>query len=216
MTWVAEDNFDSYPNGDLTGNNGGTGFSGAWGAGAAYDVQGTTTYQGAKAITQTAANQQITRTLTTDVATGTLYIAMRANSTMINNSGDGTFRLLDTGGSVRVLVGYHSNTFKYGSGGSLVTLFTPAADTWYLIEIELVTGGDYKLRYHNGTSWSTQTAALPEYAGSGLAVRTVAFNCGGVSGATSLFDYISPTNPIGATFTPTPMMHMMQIAGGIV
>lgn len=199
MAWVAEDDFDSYSDGDLNTLNGGTGFSGAWTADTDYDIQGTTTYEGAKAVTQTSSNGGATRTLTTDVASGILYVATRANSTMIS-SDDSTLRLWDTTGSsdIRVLVGWHTGTIKYGSSSTLTTLISsPAANTWYLIEIELVAGGNYKLRYHDGTSWSTQTSSLAPYTGDGGDVRTVNLNSGG-GGGTSLWDYISPTNPISA------------------
>jgi hypothetical protein len=201
MAWVAEENFDSYSDGDLNTLNGGSGWSAAWSGGTAYDIQGSVTYQGAKAVTQTGANGSVSRTLTTDVASGILYVAIRADSTMIS-SGDSTFRLNDTAGDVRVVVGWHTTAIKYGSNSTLTTLVSsPSALQWYVIEIELESGGNYKLRYHNGTSWSSQTSSLLPYTGSGLDARTVLLNSG--ASGSSWFDYISATNPIGTSTAPS-------------
>ena len=50
MSWTAIENFNSYADGDLNGENGGSGWSGAWSGSVNYDIQGTTTYEGAKAV----------------------------------------------------------------------------------------------------------------------------------------------------------------------
>lgn len=44
------DNFNSYADGDLSGLNGGTGWTGAWSGDSRFDIQGDVTYEGAKAV----------------------------------------------------------------------------------------------------------------------------------------------------------------------
>lgn len=192
MAWVAEETFDSYSDGDLNGNNGGSGWSAAWVAGVAYDVQGTTTFNGSsKAVTGVNANQNATRTLTSSVASGTLYVAMR-NST---GSGDFQFDLkVSAVNVIRLSLRDDSGTYKCMVFGSSTTTIINPADTsiFYLFEIILNGNDTIDIRYHNGTSWSSYTTGIA-YNGSGN-IDQIGINSG--ISQTIFIDYISPTNPI--------------------
>ena len=109
--WSATDNFDSYSNGDLNTQNGGTGWSAAWSGATSYDVQGTTTYSGAKAVqfVHAAGDQQIDRTLTTVVNAGIVSIRMRKETADNINE----FVLFDGG-----VVDGSNNVIKVGFGSS--------------------------------------------------------------------------------------------------
>lgn len=163
--WTATDTFDSYSNGDLNTQNGGTGWSGAWSGATSYDVQGTTTYSGAKAIqfVHAAGDQVIGRTLTTAADSGILSIRMRKETADNINT-----IVLHDGGQVdgvnnAISVGFGSSAAPAGSEGDIYIagtttvnlLTTYSLSTWYLIEIEL-DGANTRARGRvNSGSWSS-------------------------------------------------------------
>lgn len=137
MAWVATDDFNSYSDGSISGVNGGSGWSAGWVLGSgAIDVQGTTVYEGAKAVTaNTSLADLASRALTSTVTVGTMYFAMRASATTVvgftileNGSGTGKMYIkFDNDGNIKI--------FSNGSG-TYVTLQAYSANTWYVIGID--------------------------------------------------------------------------------
>lgn len=195
MAWVAEDTFDSYSDGDLHGNNGGTGWAGAWNADGAYDVEGTTVYQGAKAVTGVNANANASRTLSSSTDSGVIYFALRM-STHGAGTGDAAFDLRTNGGAdnrIRTQFRGDSGNVTISDGGGVATIITGFdAGTFYLFEVTFDAGNNHSVRYHNGVNWSV--SAGPYAAANNGSIDTVIFNGG--SNQTMFYDYISPTNPI--------------------
>lgn len=160
MAWVAVDNFDSYSDGDLNGDNGGSGFSGAWSADLTYDVQGTTVYQGTKAVTCAGVNVDAIRTLTTGVSSGIVKIALRSTQ-FANNVGG--FVLRESGSSkIRATLEVGAIRLQNGAQSASVDIVPSAsANTWYEIHIEIDAANDRaRARLVNGqwTSWLTVEA----------------------------------------------------------
>jgi len=200
MAWVAEELFDSYSDGDLNGNNGGSGFSAAWSGGTNYDVQGTTVYQGAKAVTGVNANQNISRPLTTAVSSGVVYVAMRYSA----GTGDAQFDFRTSGNTTnafRISMRDVSGSKNILTLAAVETTLLTGFDTsvFYVFEVTINGDNTFNIRFHNGTSWSSTTSNLA-YANNGN-IDGVQLNSGGAQ--TVFYDYISPTNPISSTSIKT-------------
>lgn len=195
MAWVAEDTFDSYPNGDLAGNNGGSGWAEAWGAtvsDADYDVQGTTTFNGsAKAVQiDSAGGGNIMRIITTPVTSGVVYVAMRGLELAGDTSTDFMVDASNIGFRITFL---DSGVVRCTSGAGhqeLIATFSTAV--FYLFEATLNGDDTYDIRYHNGTSWSSSFDGLAYEVGGDI--DRVRFNNGAMN---AVYDYISPTDPFG-------------------
>src|SRR3990167_10083245 len=89
MAWVADADFNGLTDGNLTGQAGGSGWSNNWGDVGSFNpdntnVQGTTVYEGAKAVRNADGLSAIGRTLTTALTagnTGVIYLALRRTKT---------------------------------------------------------------------------------------------------------------------------------------
>lgn len=134
MAWIARETFDSYSDGDVNTLNGGSGWSAGWAkSSGTINVQGTTTYQGSKALKANASASAIyDRTLTTAVSAGTMYVAMRSSSTSIV----AYFILLESGTGRMYIKFDNDGNIKYFDNSSYVTIQAYSADTWYLIGID--------------------------------------------------------------------------------
>jgi hypothetical protein len=139
--WVASDNFNSYLNGNLNAQNGGSGWSGGWDAGSYYAVQDSVTYEGAKAVaaTEIPDSVQVNRGLAAGIKSGIVRFAIRRGVT--GGTADWIVALSynPTGESypvIRVL----SNDIYFGYGsGSFPLVVNYAADTWYVIHLRFDT-----------------------------------------------------------------------------
>lgn len=224
MAWVAEENFDSYSDGDLPANNGGTGWSNSWQdvfQGTDTDVQGTTTYQGAKAAQYVGSTASaVQRSLTTAVSSGVMYIALRAAQT---NGGGFSVSLRNSSDSGIINIqfdavdgrGTTGNIYLLGRSGGTPTVATIvsgySANTWYAIRLTFDTGADTfsaagsSGAYGSGGSYGTESTTLNTLS-SGDAAR---IQLSAESTTADYFvDYISGTDPLtasagGATFFPT-------------
>jgi len=150
---VFSDDFNSYNDGDLAGQGGWTRHSGT----GLVSVQGTTVYEGAKAVQQ----KKVTNNDEVYKKTGTLRASGRVSFYM-QGPGDSyhNFQLCE-GASQRVIVGMVgvSNDFKYLSATPAWVAFdTYTVNTWVLVEIEWQgTGASSEVRYRinegNWTNW---------------------------------------------------------------
>src|SRR5690606_17187605 len=72
--YAGVDDFDSYATGDLTGENGGSGFGGAWSGHTNFDVTTAQFFSSPNSVSVTSAsNNNIIRDLTASVDSGNLY-----------------------------------------------------------------------------------------------------------------------------------------------
>ena len=150
------DNFDSYNDGDLNGQ-------GSWSGNATFDIQGTTKYEGDKAVTAVVSNDwiDISKSFTSEVA-GVQSAKIRCNAQPTGSSG--AIRIHQGAGAEVANVYFAGDRIQIDrSGGNDYILQPYSADTWYEIEIEWDAGrganGEVRARARiaEGTwgSWST-------------------------------------------------------------
>lgn len=206
MAWTAVENFNTYADGDLAGESGGSGWSAAWdnAATAVINVTGVQAYEGAKSIevadgsTFTLYQRDLTSALTGDG--NVFYVAMRRSG--ISAGGDQTiiFRNIASGSRCGL---------KLAGGGNIQITGTTAVDvlasysfdTWYALRVTLnVTAGTATAAYSTGTyqgggSWSSESSPVT-MTNSGNIDR-LQINCDAESG-TEYIDYISGVDPLPA------------------
>jgi hypothetical protein len=158
------DDFDSYSNGNVSGNNGGTGeWSSAWAnflTGSAWQVQDSTVLQGTKSIASGSANETngVERDFS-DSETGIVSALMRRES---NSSGTGFFALLD-GTTLVARVQFNASgniTVRNNTTEDFVQAYS--ADTTYRITFDLDLPNDqYRIKIDQGswTDWKTATGS---------------------------------------------------------
>lgn len=191
MTWVFEAKFDSdsspaYSTGDLNGQN-------SWSGGTGTDVVTTTPYQGDQCVSG-GDEANITRTFTA-VNSGVVYFAMR-RSTVASGDARLDFRA-NSNTQIKTWVRFSTDVTIINGGGSSTIIGSPSANQWYLFELTINSNDTFDIRYHNGTSWSTPITGLASNTGVTADIDAIRIT-GGTPGA-CLYDYISPTNPIGSS-----------------
>lgn len=208
MAWVAVDNFDSYTDGDLATQNGGTGWSAAWGGSTNYDIQGTVTYQGAKAVVNsTNANANTdSRALTSTTTSGVFYVAMRKG---VNNAGVWAVKLASSTGATltrRFAIVFNASGNIVLEGTTNVTLLAGySANTWYVFRITFDTVANTATAavntgaYQSGTAWGTESSAVTG-ANSG-AIAGLYLSKDAATGS-DYVDIITGTDPIASPFVP--------------
>lgn len=191
------DDFDGYTVGDLSGKNGGSGFSGAWSGHANFDVQSTTFVSSPNGISVTgAANNNIVRALSSSVDSGNAYIAMRASG--VTTAGAyANFDVLDStnqralGIQITPLGGSSNLTANGTASETLISSI--AANTWYIIHIEFLSSTTFRARAKiSGGSYGSFTSTLT-FQNSISSPTRVAFQQNGVP--TFYFDSLQPTDP---------------------
>jgi len=141
---VLTETFNSYGNGTLNGTS-------SWSGGIAFKVQGTTVYEGAKAVNITGSVEQTISKSGTSQANGTTSVYIRSGST--NNRT--YFTLFEGANQIAFAFGLVSggNIGFYTSGGWVYN-GTWVANTWYQIQAEW-RSSDKKMRFRvNGGSYS--------------------------------------------------------------
>lgn len=193
MAWTAIEDFNSYSDGDVVGENGGSGWSGAWaGTAGVFDVQGTVVYEGAKAILNTSSSN-ISRGLTAVSGDGNvMYIAHRRTA---NNSGASRILLDAAASSRRVTIEFNSSGNIVGSG---TTVQAYSANTWYVLKITLNTDADTFLVQVStdpyglpGTFSAGATCAMSGTSGADIVSIILDLDAGG----DAYWDYISGQTP---------------------
>lgn len=204
MAWTATDNFNSYSNGDLAGENGGSGWSGAWsnGATALINVVDSPVYEGAKSIElNTTDNTFYTRDLTTAISTNgnILYMVLRRTST---SSGEiaNSIRNSSTGNRVGIKMNASGNITLVGT--TTVTLKTGySANTWYAIRLTFnviantATAAISEGTYQTGGTWGSESSAVTMNESGDIDRIGIG---GDVGTGQDFMDYISGTDPLTA------------------
>lgn len=185
MAWVAYEDFDSYSNGDLNGNNGGTGWSAAWSGSGDYDVQSTTVLQGTKSIQQNGSGTEpeIARSLTASTTDGTMVYLTRRN---ITNGGVPVMNISESGARVcGVYFDTSAQIQAYGSASNVIGSY--AADTTYQIAIQYDCGTDqFRVSIDGGAYSSWYDFFTTETSLTGVLIR---FNAAGPD-SQNFWDYI--------------------------
>lgn len=165
------DNFNSYTDGDLTGQGG-------WSGNVAFDVQGTTAQEGAKAIQSTVGAVNITKSITALSTDGDVVsIRLRNTDTLNANYFD-----LQEGVDVEFVLRLDSDGIARLSGATDVTLLNPyLVNTWYQLEIELDFTNDRGRARLNGGAWSTYVNSITVIASiDGMRLRVGSVNTGSI------------------------------------
>ncbi len=128
MATIFEDNFNSYTDGDLNGQ-------GSWSGDSNFQIQGTTTYEGAKAvyINNPGDVKNIEKTGNQE-SPGRITVYMRQGSTSV----EGIIFYLFEGISACTGVKFHSdgNIKALITGSQWITLQSYNSNQWYCVEIE--------------------------------------------------------------------------------
>lgn len=198
MAWVATDDFNSYSDGDLNGNNGGSGFSAAWSGSVNFDVQGTTVAEGAKAIVNTSGSN-ISRALTSAVSGdgNIVYFAMRNSSAA---AGGAKMRFLDGSSAIREqIIMNSSGNIVLGITSPVTVLAGYSANTWYFFKLTLnVTSQTATLAYSTdayGTAGSFSAESSSHDFSSDGTGNIANIQLDADTGSTKYWDYISDTSP---------------------
>lgn len=192
--WGGVDNFNSYSDGDLNGQSGGSGWAAAWSGSTAFDVQGSVVYEGAKAIIiDNAAGGNMSRQLTSAVTSGTVYVATRCTE----YAGDAAIDFL-VGSNIAVRVGFRDSGIVRSTNGAgndtIIASFSTSI--FYLFELTFNGDNTYNIRSHDGTTWSA-LASGKAYENTGN-ISHIRFNNGAMF---CYHDIITATNPIVAAAT---------------
>lgn len=193
------DQFDTYSDGDLTGNNGGTGWSGAWSGSTLFDIQGTTVFAGAKAVrvvNDGGGEDGVERSFTSSVDSGDAYYALRWDS---GTSGYGTLEFYNGssfGGGIQIRDdGSPKRIVALSSVAPTELLSNPSSGTWYIVHIQFLSATTFRARVKaSGGAFGSFSSTLT-YAGSVSSLTKFKFTTGNSSGTTFYWDEICTADP---------------------
>lgn len=167
-SWAATDNFESYSTGNINGDNGGTGWSGAWAVAAGGTtgcvVVSTPVNSGTRSLQMDGTvTCDVSRTVTTGATTGTmqlyLYVANQPGAT------NGYTIVLKQGSTNEFAIDWGSsrssgNNIVFDNLTTGVTLLaTPAATTWYQIQVQFDQANSRARASLNGGAFSAYVTA---------------------------------------------------------
>lgn len=165
--WVATEDFE-YSVGGLNGNNGGTGWSGAWSTDAGLTVVSSPTFSGTGAckVRNTVGGGDGDRSLTTGVTSGICRLYVYAGTVPTGTTGYYPALFRD-GTTIKFAVEWGATASSSGNviafsnlGGSAVTLSSgPTAATWYYIDVEFDQANNRARASFNGGAWSSYVTA---------------------------------------------------------
>lgn len=207
--WSSEADFNDLSDGDLNGQAGGTGWTGNWGTDTDYDVQGTTVYEGTKAVIYNGTTGgNIQRALTSSVSgDSVIYFAIRAAQTngggarfQLNSRSHIQFDAVDTFGTV-------GNIYLLSSPSSAITLVSGySANTWYVIRLTFnTTTGVHSAAVSTDAFGTDGTFGTESSSGTMFGTGDITLfqiNTEGTS-ADYYLDYISDTSPFSAASSPS-------------
>lgn len=183
---IFEDNFNSYNDGDLNGQ-------GSWSGDVAYDVQGTTTCEGAKAVQFSGVGGWKAILKTGNALTdGVVTYAIR--STVNNQAFNGGVYLYEsiTGNTGNIWLRDTGYIGIYSGGGIWTDILAYSADTWYWVQAEW-RSSDKKMRARAkvvGGSWSEWTGWVAMESPFTTSIDTIRFRTNQTSG-TTYWDYVA-------------------------
>lgn len=159
MASIFDDNFNSYYNGDLAGQ-------GSWAtyhpASANFDIQGTITKEGAKAVYNSTAADSVISKMGAARADGktTVYFRTVTHASWGSSSRYSAIRIgkgvFGAGGEFAAIYLFDDGYIKYYDGSAFQNVHTTDwnDDQWYYVQIEWRTS-DNKARYNfNGGTWT--------------------------------------------------------------
>lgn len=135
-TYAGIDNFESYSVAALTGNNGGSGFSGAWSGSSNFTVVSSPVNTGTRAVGNTShAVSSIDRPFTT-AGDGILYFSIQASTAAL--SGDSAGVILRNSGVSIIAISLIVNAgqIAFFNGASWQNIQAFSANTWYRIGVQ--------------------------------------------------------------------------------
>jgi len=136
------DDFDSYTDGDLTGQ-------GSWSGDVTFDVEGTVFQAGTKAVKSATTNDEIVKTFTL-AATGMQTVWGRISTT----NADAWALRMKEGASERIAVRTNAGNLEYYNGASYVVIGAITVDTWFQVDIDW-DFSQQKARYRlNAGTWT--------------------------------------------------------------
>lgn len=153
----------NYSDGDLNGQNGGSGFSGAWSGSTNYDVQSTVYPDGATVqkgvINNTQAEVVISRSLSATADSGDIYFSIRRNDT-----GDllGTVFRQTSGNAIIVYWLNSGGAISLNGTTSANIVASPTLGVWYDIHLQFVTATTIKAqaKLSTDTTWGSYTSNI--------------------------------------------------------
>lgn len=196
--YAATDSFDTYSAGALDGNNGGTGWSGAYLSvfqGSAQVVQSSVVFAGANAVGNTTQNSIVGRAFATSVDSGDMYFAVQSSNTS-------TFSLITL--TQNTFVGTNSIRLGINNGqiyvdqisGGAQSLGAITANTWYVFDLNFLSASTGRFR------WSAACAAYSSFTSTftwgNASPNAVQFESNGGSGS-NYVDSIQTTDPCAVT-----------------
>lgn len=159
------DTIDTYSNGDLNGNNGGTGWAGAWSSNTAYDVTGANTCAAStKSVTITDANtsNRNSNRAITGPDSGNMYFCFMGSVSYSDYMYIAFYSGATFAGEVGIVHSSGSSwriysDFAGGTPGQLTTGITHG--TWLIINVNFISSTQVKVRWKQaGGAWSAFTA----------------------------------------------------------
>ena len=203
MAWVAVENFDSYSDGDLHGENGGSGWASAWSGSVEFDVQGSEVFKGTKAIVcNVNSNVEISRNLSSTSETGIVYCAMRKAST---DTGSLQINFKGISGTRFRVVLWPNGTLVLNGNTTQVLLNPFVANTWYLVRVTYDTNANScTASYYTGSAWASDTSAVTMTGTSQQELNGVRLSDSETGATANYWDEITGEDPniIHVTVTP--------------
>jgi len=208
-TYAGIDNFDSYSDGDLHAENGGSGWAGAWSGSTYFDVQGSVTRSGAKAVEMVsdATEPSIFRQLSAAADAGDIYFSFR------RSGADDQFGLAFRSGGTAS--GDAAFEVKWENDGDLVLIGTTTVNiatgagtgTWYDIHVNIVSTTTCRARAKTASAgaWGAYSSTVT-YKNTKNSFDWVGFVFDSLGGGTPTFYFDEITNVSPVAFVPKVIM----------
>jgi|GEM_PF-2649956 len=201
MAWTYEQLFNGLSSAALNGQD-------SWSGSTSFVVQGSTVYEGAKAVVANPAGstQTINRTFS-GITDGSVYFALH-----IPTTGETDFYfILEDAGSNKMYVRWNPGAnsiqiYDNGAGDYQNVATSLSTDTWYVVNIEFDNSGQpnkYRARVNTAGAWGAFTSWYTVNGGSYTSISGIEIQNGATVGdGTTYFDTITPTDPAIAIATP--------------
>lgn len=221
MAWTYEQKFNSLTDGDLGGQDSWSAIDGS----PVLNVQTSSTYEGAKALSCVFSSTNLEsdyRRDITGISDGNFYVAYKVST--ILSGGSSFVALKDTGGSfvmyIKLPGGATGGALLIGTNAADVTVDGGAFsnDTWYVFNVEFddtAQNNKYRCRSFRGGSWGSWTAWSDTVAAytSITTIRILSSSGDGGGAHTLYWDTITPTDPTGSGSTTVFLIPSLLLMG---